>query len=246
MAGSQDDRYNSRYSATSTDTLLEDQSTVTTLAAAEFIMVTGGKITLANLQDEALTSNWNAGSFSITATTFVGDVTGEVLGVAMATIEGSGWAGAASVSSEITKQGKIITTHLFVDIEGLLVSTTESDIIGDTAAANSHAGQFALAESGQFLSGTITCLEAPTTGVADIDFTVSSASTGVENADVDALANAVILLANTEAWTIGMSKAMALLPNATSDYLYLSAGVAGTPGTYDAGQFLIELIGYEA
>ena len=71
-------------------------------------------------------------------------------------------------------------------------------------------------------------------------------ATGTENADVDALTTPVILLANTEAWTLGMSKAMALLPDATSDYLYLSAGVAGTPGTYTAGKFLIELIGYEA
>ena len=178
--------------------------------------------------------------------TFSAGLLGDVNGAAMSVGEGSGWAGAAAVSSEITKQGKLITTHLFVDIAGLIVSTTESDIIGDSAAANSHAGQFALAESGQFISGLITCLEVPTTGIADIDFTVSSASNGVENADVDALGDPVILLANTEAWTLGMSKAMALLPDATSDFLYLSAGVAGTPGTYGAGQFLIELFGYEA
>lgn len=178
----------------------------------------------------------------ITAAEFIGDLGGVAMGVG----EGSGWAGVTTVSSEITKQGKIVTTHLFLDIAGLVVSTTESDIIGDSGQANSHGGQFALAESGQFISGLITCLVVPTTGVADIDFTVSSASTGVESADVDALANAVILLANTEAWTLGMSKVMALLPDATSDFLYLSAGVAGTPGTYGAGQFLIELIGYEA
>ena len=142
--------------------------------------------------------------------------------------------------------GKKITTQVFIDIAGLVVSTTESDIIGDSAAPNCYACQFASAESGQFLSGSITCLKAPTTGVDDIDFTVSSASDGTENEDVDALADPVILLANTEAWTLGMSKAMALLPDATSDFLYLSAGVAGTPGTYDNGQFLIELISYEA
>ena len=186
-----------------------------------------------------------ANTFSGTST-FSGGMVGDVNGVAMTTEEGSGWAGVTAYSSEITKQGKRITTQIFVDIKDLVVSTTESDIIGDSAAANSHAGQFLIAESGQYLSGSITCLVAPTTGVADIDFTVSSASTGAENTDVDALADPVILLANTEAWTLGMIKAMALLPDATSGYLYLSAGVAGTPGTYGAGQFLIELIGYEA
>ncbi len=178
--------------------------------------------------------------------TFNAGLVGDVNGVAMAVGEGSGWAGAAEVSSEITKQGKLITTHLFADIAGLVVTTDESDIIGDNLAANSHAGQFALAESGQFISGKITCLEVPTTGVADIDFTVSSASNGAEDGDVDALADPVILLANTENWTLGMSKAMALLPDATSDFLYLSAGTGSGNGTYGAGQFLIELIGYEA
>lgn len=167
-------------------------------------------------------------------------------GPPMATEKGSGWAGITAYSSEILKVGKKITTQISIDIEDLVVSTTESDIIGDSAAANSHAGQFVLAESGRPVSGSITCLEAPTGGVTDIDFTVAVEATGTENADVDALTSPVILLANTEAWTLGMSKAMALLPNATSDYLYLSAGVAGTPGTYTAGKFLIELIGYEA
>ena len=167
-------------------------------------------------------------------------------GASMAVTEGSGWAGAAAVASEITKKGKVITTHLFVDIAGLVVTTTESDIIGDNLAANSHAGQFQLSESGQIFDGHIICLEAPTTGVADIDFTVSSASTGAEDGDVDALADPVILVAATESWTINMRKELALYPDATSDYLYLSAGVAGTPGTYDAGQFLIVLKGYEA
>jgi hypothetical protein len=166
-------------------------------------------------------------------------------GVTMDTEAGSGWAGATAYSSEIAKVGKKITTQIFVDITGLVVSTTESDIIGDSLAANCYAAQFVLAETGVVVSGTITCLVAPATGVADIDFTVAVEDTGAEDADVDALTSPVILLANTEAWTLGMSKPMALLPNATSDYLYLSAGVAGTPGTYTAGQFLIEVIGYQ-
>jgi hypothetical protein len=172
---------------------------------------------------------------------------GSYNGAAMTTEEGSGWAGAAAYSSEITVVGKKITTQIFVDIAGLVVSTTLNDIIGDSAAANSHGGQFLPAESGTvYTSGSITCLEAPTVGDADIDFTVAVESNGAESADVSGLTTPVILLANTEAWTLGMTKPMALLPDATSDYLYLSNGVGGGPGTYGAGQFVIELIGYEA
>jgi hypothetical protein len=167
-------------------------------------------------------------------------------GPSMATERGSGLAGAAAYSSQILKVGRKITTQIFIDIEDLVVTTTESDIIGDNLAANCYVCQFVAAESGYPASGSITCLEAPTGGIADIDFTVAVEDTGTEDADVDALTTPVILLANTEAWTLGMHKAMALLPDATSDYLYLSAGVAGTPGTYTAGKFLIELIGYEA
>jgi hypothetical protein len=171
----------------------------------------------------------------------------DLLGAAMTTEEGSGWAGAAAYSSEITVVGKKITTQIFVDIAGLVVSTTLDDVIGDSAAANSHGGQFLPAESGTvYTSGSITCLEAPTVGDADIDFNASSEATLAESVDVGGSGTNVILLANTAAWTLGMTKPMALLPDATSDYLYLSNGVGGGAGTYGAGQFVIELIGYEA
>jgi len=175
-----------------------------------------------------------------------GGVTGDISGAAMAVGEGSGVAGAAAISSEITKQGKIITTHIFIDIAGLLVSTTLNDIIGDDDAANAHFGQVQLSESGQIFSGSVTCLEVPTTGVADIDFSAASASTGAEDADVTGLADYIALLAKGGNWALNDVTALTDLPDATSDYIYLSAGVAGTPGTYDAGQFLIELKGYEA
>ena len=198
----------------------------------------GTDFQLANLAEAQTFTNK-----TLTAPTING---GDYNGVALTTEEGSGWAGVAAYSSEITKQGKIVKTHIFIDIAGLVVSTTLLDIIGDSAAANSHAGQILTAECGVPIRGTITCLEAPTTGVADIDFYASSAATGAENADVSALADPVVLLANTEAWTLGMTKALALVPDATSDYLYLAAGDAGTPGTYGAGQFLIEIESYEA
>jgi len=170
---------------------------------------------------------------------------GDYNGVAMGVTEGAGWAGVTDVSSEITKQGKIITTHVYVDIAGLVVKATADLIIGDEAAASSHGGQFDAAESGQFISGTVTCLEAPTGGDADIDFNANDTSTLAEAAAVTGGTN-VVLVAGGGAWTLGMQKAMTALPNATSDFLFLSNGDAAGAGTYTAGQFLIELKGYEA
>jgi hypothetical protein len=178
------------------------------------------------------------------ANTFSAGITGDVNGVAMATEEGSGWAGVTAYSSEITKQGKLITTHIFIDIAGLVVSTTDLDIIGDSAAANSHAGQIITAESGQLLSGSVSCLELPATGVVDIDFYSATEGTGTENDPVGGLTE-TILLTKGGVWAAGDITALTTLP-AANEYLYLTAGAAGTPGTYSAGQFLIELIGYEA
>ena len=212
--------------------------------------VSGGTSLLLDCQTDAasVASIDNAGAIISTAIAVSGASTfaSGIDGAAMTTGEGTGWAGVTTVSSEITKQGKIVTTHVFIDIAGLVVSTTVNDVIGDSAANNSHGGQFQLSESGQFISGSITCLEAPTAGDADIDFNVNSLSTLAESVDVGGSGTNVILLANTESWTLGMVKAMALLPNATSDYLYLSAGAGSDPDTYTAGQFLIELIGYKA
>jgi len=185
--------------------------------------------------------------------TVVGDLTasgltGDVQGPAMTTGEGSGIASATGVvvSSEITKVGKKITTQIFMDIKGLASETTLDDIIGDTTAANSHFGQLLVSESGQIYAGTMTCLQVPTVGVTDIDLNSSSASTGVGGADVQSLADPLVLLAAASAWTLGETQVLTGLPTAVSDFLYLSVGVAGTVGEYAAGQFLIEFEGFEA
>jgi len=232
-----------------TQVTVADESSDTTCFPLYVTAATGD---LAPKSGSNLTFNSSTGDLGATSFTgnlvgnVTGNVTGDVGGAAMAVGEGSGVAGAAAISSEITKEGKVITTHIFIDIAGLVVSTTLNDIIGDSAAANAHFGQVQLSESGQIFSGTVTCLEAPTTGVADIDFNAASVSTGTENEDVTALADYIALLSKGGSWALNDVTALTDLPDATSDYLYLSAGAAGTPGTYGAGQFLIELKGYEA
>jgi hypothetical protein len=176
-----------------------------------------------------------------------GNVTGDVQGAALTTTQGSGMAGLTAYSSEITKVGKVITTHIYIDIEGLVNSTTAGDIIGDSAAANCHLGQILVAECGQVFSGSMSCLEAPTGGDPDIDLYAAVESTGTENAAISGLTSTVVLVAGGGSWTLGQSQALTGDPDGTSDYLYLTVGSAGgAPGTYTAGKFLIEFIGYEA
>lgn len=189
--------------------------------------------------------NTFSGDNTFTGTsTFSGGIVGDVNGVALATERGSGFAGAAVYSSEITKQGKKITTQIFIDLTGVVSKNTANDIIGDDDAANAHIGQILLAESGQLISGSMTCLEAPTGGDNDINLCTASVGTGAEDAAVTGLTGYAELL-NAGDWTLGQVQTLTALPT-TAYYLYLSAGTGDTAAAYTAGQFLIEFIGYEA
>jgi len=169
-------------------------------------------------------------------------------GLELSTAAGAGiTAGVDTVySSEVTKVGKIITTHIYIDIDGLESSTTLIDIIGVNDAVDCHLGQIALAECGQVFAGSMTCLEVPAGGVDDIDLYAAVESTGAENDLVSGLTTQIALVAAGGAWTLNESSAFTDLPDAVSDYLYLCCGDTGTAVEYTAGKFLIEILGYEA
>lgn len=189
----------------------------------------------------------NATTGAETETTIVnssGELVAPLSGASMATEQGSGMSGLTAYSSEITKQGKIITTHIFIDIAGIVSKNTANDIIGDDDAANAHIGQILESESGQIISGSMTCLEQPIGGDNDINLNEASVGTGAEDADVTGLTDYAELL-NAGDWTLGQVQALTGVPT-NNYYLYLSAGTGDTAATYTAGQFLIELIGYEA
>ena len=179
-------------------------------------------------------------------------VTGEVTpsgglgGAALATGAGVGiTAGVGTViSSEITKVGKKITTEVYIDLTGLHSATTLLDIIGVEGVGVAFLGQIITAESGALYAGTMRCLEAPLTGVNDIDLYSAVEATGVEDTGI-ALLTQTALLGAASAWTLNEVQALTALP-AANEYLYLCVGVAGTVGVYTAGKFLITLEGYEA
>lgn len=146
--------------------------------------------------------------------------------------------------SSVSHEGDLIHTEIFIDLTGLN-SSAAADIIGvDPAAADCHIGQITVAESGVLAYGSMKCLEAPATGIDDIDLFSATVSTGVEDTPITALDETALLAAGS-AWTLGEEQPLTTLPVANG-YLYLVGSGAGADATYTAGQFLIKLLGYTA
>jgi len=141
------------------------------------------------------------------------------------------------------RTGNIIKTTMYIDLTGAKSTTTDNDIIGDTGAC--HIGQVTAAVNGAIFAGQVSCAEVPATGVTDINLAASSVATGAYDADVTALANAQALMTAGGAHAVGTVKPFTVLPT-DNYYLYLSAGAAGTPGTYSAGILIIEMWGLVA
>lgn len=145
--------------------------------------------------------------------------------------------------SSIQKIGGLIRTSILIDLTGLGSSTTDLDIIGTGAAAAAHIGQLTAALNGTVFAGQITCLEVPVTGVTDIDIYWATEATGKFDDAVAGLTETA-LLTNGGAWTLALTKAFADPVGIANGYIYMCNGAAGTVGTYTAGKFLIEFLGY--
>lgn len=160
---------------------------------------------------------------------------------------GTGVDTAESYATGIFRNGNIITTRIVMDISVLVGSTTDLDVIGESATANCHWGQITTAKSGTIIGGLMTCLELPVGGVTDIDLYSSSVATGTENVIITdaALGVETALVTAGGVWTSGATKGMTALPTA-NDYLYLVNGAGAVPGTFTAGKFMIEFYGYAA
>lgn len=153
----------------------------------------------------------------------------------------TGGTGGIFVSS-IEHIGSIYKTTIFMDLTGLASSTTDLDIIGK-GASPAHFGQITAANNGTLFYGQITCLETPAGGVTDIDFYSATEGTGVFDGGIGALVE-VAMRTNGGAWSAAAATPIALTAvPAANKYMYATCGAAGTPATYTAGQFLIELWG---
>ena len=133
--------------------------------------------------------------------------------------------------------------EIYVDLKTAAVSssTTDLDIIGEAAGSAAYIAQITAALNGTVVAITMTCLEVPTVGIADIDLYDATENTGVFDGGVAALTETALITAGG-AWTLGLTKVATALPTA-NHYLYLTGGAAGTPGAYGAGKFLIKIYG---
>jgi len=172
-----------------------------------------------------------------------GFVGGQVAATAGAGItDGTG----AVLSTAISQVGKVVSTQIFVDLTGSQSSTTDLDIIGSGTSA-AYLTQIDFATMGQLFAVTMTCVEAPVTGVTTIDLYSATEGTGAFDTGVATLVETICITAGA-AWTLNKTQTATPATDIPVDdsHLYLTCGAAGTVGTYTAGQFLIELFGYKA
>jgi hypothetical protein len=137
----------------------------------------------------------------------------------------------------------LFVTDIYVDLKTAAVSssTTDLDIIGEAAGGVAYIAQVTAANMGTVVAISMTCLEAPTTGVTDIDLYAATEGTGVFDGGIAALVETALITAGG-AWTNGATKGAIALPTA-DQYLYLTSGAAGTAGAYASGKFLITIYG---
>lgn len=161
----------------------------------------------------------------------------------LSTLAGAGITGGTGTiyKTSVMQQGSIITTRIYIDLTGLGSSTTDLDIIG-TGSSAAHIGRITAARNGTIDAIRVTCLELPAGGVTDIDLYAADEGTGVFDGGIGSLTETA-LLTSGGAWANGTTKGATAMP-AANQYLYLTGGAGGTAGTYTAGKFLIELIGY--
>ena len=144
------------------------------------------------------------------------------------------------IKRSLSYEGELKKLTIVIDLTGLGSSTTDLDVIG-VAGGAAHLGQILAAEVGTVLTVSMTCLELPAGGVTDIDLYSATVGTAVFDDGIAALTETAIITAGG-VWTNGAVKGGTIVPPA-NDYLYLTCGAAGVPGTYTAGKYLIEIIG---
>lgn len=160
---------------------------------------------------------------------------------------GAGVDGSEAYHASIARVGGIIVTSIYANIDDLVGSATDLDIIGESGVAGCHWGRIETAKSGTIFGGRVTCLEVPTGGSADIDFYSSDVATGTQDVIITdaALGTETALVTAGGAWTAAAPvKTMTGLPTA-GDYIYIVNGAA-SGGTFTAGKFLIEFFGLPA
>tara|TARA_R110002020_G_scaffold467198_1_gene690594 strand:+ start:322 stop:1182 length:861 start_codon:yes stop_codon:yes gene_type:complete len=149
-------------------------------------------------------------------------------------------------NSSISRIGNVVKTTMLVDITDLKSTSDNGDTIGNDTDGSSwlyHTGNGSVNTGGGFYggSGTVTCLETPAGGDADIDLYEASDSTIAGETHIG---SNTLILERGGSWAVGDVKVIAA--GSTNKFIFMSAGSAdgSGAGTYSAGVFLIELYGF--
>lgn len=153
---------------------------------------------------------------------------------------GVGITGAAEIfKTSQSRNGDLINTKILIDLTGLNSGGTAGDIIGDDGGGVAYITQVTASGTGTIFGVTITCLETPAGGDADIDLYSATEGTGIEDSAISALTETQII--NSGSLSAGSVVCGGSI--STNQYLYL-VGQGTSDATYTAGRLLIELIGY--
>ena len=161
---------------------------------------------------------------------------------------GGGFDGAAGSTPSIRVgeiNGEIVTT-VTVDIGGgsIVSSSDAGDAIGNNDEANAFLFQIDKAVNGVIYKAELICIEAPTTGDADINVSLH-ATAKAEDADAESGGH-VIINGGTQVkgkFTEHDAAAIEAAAGGHQDFVHLTHG-GTTAGTYDAGKLVVKLYGY--
>ena len=144
------------------------------------------------------------------------------------------------LKSDVDTNVNIVKTSIMIDLTGLKDGGTAGDIIGKDGSGVAFIGQVTTANQGTVFGVTMTCLETPAGGGADIDLYSATEGTGVND-------TAIGDLTETQVINAGSASAGTMVAGgdiAADQYLYL-VGQGTGHAAYTAGRFLIEILGYD-
>ena len=144
------------------------------------------------------------------------------------------------LKSDVDTNVNIVKSTIMIDLTGLKDGGTAGDIIGKDGSGVAYIAQVTTASQGVVFGVTMTCVETPAGGSADIDLFSATEGTGVNDTAIGALTETSIINAgNASAGTMVAGGDIA-----ADQFLYLVSQGTGD-AAYTAGRFMIEIIGYD-
>ena len=145
------------------------------------------------------------------------------------------------LKSDVSTNVNIVKTSIMIDLTGLKDGGTAGDIIGKDGSGVAFIGQVTAANQGTVFGVTMTCVETPAGGSADIDLFSATEGTGVNDTAIGDLPETQIIYSGS----LSAGSLVAGGDIAADQFLYLVSQGTGD-ATYTAGRLMIEILGFDA